>query len=79
MAHQEGTSHEALETLAVRQAIWSVTATKLRTSMDLARGAVFIFSVLGAFLATVASQLFPPSAGTPGVSVANRLVLPGRL
>jgi len=54
----------ALDTLADRQGIWSVSANKLKAVIDRARWAVFIFSVLGAFLATLASQASPPVSGT---------------
>jgi len=54
----------ALDTVADRQAIWSVSADKLKAVIDRARWAVFIFSVLGAFLATLASQASPPVSGT---------------
>jgi hypothetical protein len=53
-----------LDTVADRQAGWSVTADKLKAGLDLARWAVFIFSVLGALLATLASQLGPPVGAT---------------
>src|SRR5277367_1438796 len=54
----------ALDTVADRQAVWSVSADKLKAVIDRARWAVFIFSVLGAFLATLASQASPPVSGT---------------
>lgn len=47
----------ALDTIADRQAGWSVTANNLKAEVDRARWAVFAFSVLGALLATVASQM----------------------
>jgi SMODS and SLOG-associating 2TM effector domain 1/Protein of unknown function (DUF4231) len=61
----------ALDTVADRQASWSVTANRLKASIDRARWAVFIFSVLGAVLATLASQLTPPAGGTSGISAAD--------
>jgi hypothetical protein len=59
-----------LDTVADRQAGWSVTANKLKAGIDRARWAVFIFSVLGALLATLASQLGPPVGATPGAAYA---------
>jgi hypothetical protein len=53
-----------LDVIADRQAGWSVTANKLKADIDRARWAVFIFTVLGALLATLASQLAP--AGLTG-------------
>jgi hypothetical protein len=50
-----------LDNIADRQAGWSATANKLKADIDRARWAVFIFSVLGALLATFASQLSPLS------------------
>jgi uncharacterized membrane protein YphA (DoxX/SURF4 family) len=61
----------ALDTVADRQAGWSVTANRLKASIDRARWAVFIFSVLGAVLATLASQLTPPAGVTSGISAAD--------
>ena len=58
----------ALDTIADRQAGWSVTANNLKAGVDRARWAVFGFSVLGALLATLASQLGPPAGGTGGVA-----------
>jgi hypothetical protein len=52
-----------LDTIADRQSGWSVTANKLKASIDRSRWAVFIFSVLGAFLAALASQLGAPAGG----------------
>jgi hypothetical protein len=60
-----------LDTVADRQAGWSVTANKLKADIDRARWAVFIFSVLGALLATLASQLGPPVGATPAASAAD--------
>jgi hypothetical protein len=60
-----------LDTVADRQAGWSVTANKLKAGIDQARWAVFVFSVLGAFLATLASQLGRPDGATSGVSAAD--------
>jgi hypothetical protein len=60
-----------LDTVADRQAGWSVTANKLKAGIDWARWAVFIFSVLGAFLATLASQFGPPVGANPGASAAD--------
>ena len=61
-----------LDTVADRQAGWSVTANKLKAGLDRARWAVFIFSVLGALLATLASQLGPPVGATLGAAADPR-------
>lgn len=61
-----------LDTIADRQSSWSVTANKLKAEIDRARWAVFIFSVLGALLATLASQLSPPGGATPNVAADPR-------
>jgi len=61
----------ALDTVADRQAGWSVTANRLKASIDRARWAVFIFSVLGAVLATLASQLDLPGGQTSGISATG--------
>jgi hypothetical protein len=55
----------ALDDVADRQAIWSATASALKTTIDHARRAVFIFSVLGAMLATLASQFVLPAHAVP--------------
>jgi hypothetical protein len=59
-----------LDAVADRQAAWSVTANKLKASIDQARWAVFAFSVLGALLAALASQVGPPSAATTSTWLA---------
>jgi hypothetical protein len=46
-----------LELTARRQASWSITADRLKARLDGLRWAVFALSVLGAVLATIASQL----------------------
>jgi len=56
----------ALDTIADRQSGWSVTANNLKASIDRSRWAVFIFSVLGALLAALASQLGAPAGATGG-------------
>jgi hypothetical protein len=61
-----------LDTVADRQAGWSVTANKLKAGIDRARWAVFIFSVLGALLATLASQLGPLAGATLGAAADPR-------
>jgi SMODS and SLOG-associating 2TM effector domain 1/Protein of unknown function (DUF4231) len=61
-----------LDMVADRQAGWSVTANKLKEGIDRARWAVFIFSVLGALLATLASQLGPPVGATLGAAADPR-------
>ena len=53
-----------LDTIADRQAGWSETANALKAELDRARWAVFIFSVLGALLAALASQWQPPPSAT---------------
>jgi len=55
-----------LDTIADRQAEWSVTANGLKSVIDRARWSVFVFSVLGALLAALASQLGAPAGGTGG-------------
>lgn len=67
----------ALVTVAERQAVWSMTANKLKEHIDRARWAVFIFSVLGAFLATLASQLAPPTGGLPSADPRTWLSIAG--
>jgi hypothetical protein len=62
----------ALDTIADRQSGWSVTANKLKASIDRSRWAVFIFSVLGALLAALASQLGATATGTCGVVCDRR-------
>jgi hypothetical protein len=61
----------ALDTIADRQAGWSKTADTLKAPIDRARRAVLIFSVLGAVLATLASQLGAPADATGSVSLAD--------
>jgi hypothetical protein len=61
-----------LDTVADRQAGWSVTANKLKAGLDRARWAVFMFSVLGALLASLASQLGPPFGATLGAAADPR-------
>ena len=46
-----------LEDLASRQGVWSATADNLKRSLERARWATFVLSVLGALLAAIASQL----------------------
>jgi hypothetical protein len=72
----------ALDTIADRQAQWSVTANNLKSVIDWARLAVFGFSVLGAILATVASQMGGAAAGTApatgpraGIAIAGAISL----
>jgi len=48
---------DSLNLVARRQAEWSVTANRLKAAVDRARWATFGLSILGAILATVASQL----------------------
>jgi hypothetical protein len=47
----------ALELLAKRQASWSITANQLKATLDRVRWCTFTLSVIGAILATIASQL----------------------
>jgi hypothetical protein len=61
-----------LDTVADRQAGWSTTANKLKADIDRARWAVFLFSVLGALLATLASQFGPPGGATPSAAADPR-------
>jgi cellulose biosynthesis protein BcsQ len=61
-----------LDTIANRQASWSMTANKLKADIDRARWRVFFLSVLGAFLATLASQLGPPDDATPSAAADPR-------
>jgi hypothetical protein len=62
----------SLEDIADRQAIWSVTANALKAKLDRARLAVFVFSVLGALLATLASQFGTLAGGGDGASSPSR-------
>jgi len=68
-----------LDTIAVRQATWSVTANKLKARIDRARSAVFIFSLLGALLATLASQLTLPADVGTSVDPRTWLAIAGAL
>ena len=74
----------ALDTVANRQASWSVTANNMKAEIDKARWAIFGFSVLGAILATLASQMgghtnalpaAPISEPRTGVAIAGALSL----
>jgi len=49
----------ALDTIADRQAQWSETANQLKSTIDNARWAVFVLSILGALAATIAGQMSP--------------------
>jgi hypothetical protein len=49
-----------LDTIADRQAQWSQSADKLKSTIDTARWAVFGLSILGALAAALASQMTPP-------------------
>jgi hypothetical protein len=60
-----------LDKVADRQASWSVTANKVKVRIDRARWAVFVFSILGALLATLASQLGRLSDATSVASAAD--------
>lgn len=63
-----------LELTARRQASWSSTANQLKSRLDRVRWGVFALSVLGAVLATVASQL-PDGAARRWVAIASAIVL----
>jgi SMODS and SLOG-associating 2TM effector domain 1/Protein of unknown function (DUF4231) len=63
-----------LELTARRQASWSNTANRLKSRLDRVRWGIFTLSVLGAVLATVASQL-PDSAARRWVAIASAIVL----
>jgi uncharacterized protein (DUF1810 family) len=65
----------ALEMVAERQAIWSATANKLRAGINRARWAIFVISVLGAFLATVACVQLTPAPGSLAEASADPLPL----
>ena len=47
----------ALTETADRQALWSQTAGALKSSVTFARWSTFLLAILGALLATIASQL----------------------
>jgi hypothetical protein len=63
-----------LELTARRQASWSITANRLKARLDAVRWTVFGLSVLGAILATIASQL-PGGAARSWVAIASAIVL----
>jgi hypothetical protein len=69
---ENGVFMAALDTIADRQAGWSVTANHLKARIDRTRWAVFVFSVLGALLATFASQLEPPAGAAVAASADPR-------
>jgi hypothetical protein len=50
----------ALAETADRQSLWSSTASALKKRVEIARWATFAFSILGALLAAIASQLNDP-------------------
>ena len=50
----------ALAETADRQTLWSTTASKLKRRVEIARWLTFAFSILGALLAAIASQLHEP-------------------
>jgi|RhiMetdeSRZDD1v2_1073273.scaffolds.fasta_scaffold352949_2 hypothetical protein len=51
----------ALTETADRQFLWSTTAATLKRSVEIARWTTFVFSILGALLAAIASQLNDPT------------------
>src|SRR6266498_2964474 len=51
----------ALAETADRQFLWSSTASVLKRRVEIARWVTFAFSILGALLAAIASQLNDPS------------------
>src|SRR5262245_18131084 len=63
-----------LELTATRQASWSTTANGLKSRFDRARSAIFALSVLGAVLATIASQL-PNGGARTAVAIASAIAL----
>src|SRR5215471_8193005 len=54
----------ALADIADQQALWSKTADALKRKIDWARKSTFLLSILGAILATIASQLDDTPART---------------
>src|SRR5262249_19573207 len=74
----------ALTETADRQSLWSKTATALKSSVEFARWTTFLLSILGALLATIASQLDQPRlrlcvAITGAVALAAMSFLSARL
>jgi hypothetical protein len=63
-----------LEVTARRQASWSITADRLKARLDGVRWAVFGLSVLGAVLATIASQL-PGGQARSWTAIASAIAL----
>jgi hypothetical protein len=64
----------ALTETADRQSLWSKTAGTLKSKVDFARWSTFLLSILGALLATIASQLDQPQARLY-VAIAGAVVL----
>lgn len=63
-----------LELTARRQAAWSAAANRLKARLDGVRWAVFCLSVLGALLATIASQLSGSPVRSP-IAIASAIAL----
>jgi hypothetical protein len=66
-----------LDTVADRQAQWSATANAMKATIDRARLAVFLLSVLGALAAALASQMTAPAEGGLAVSPRSWIALVG--
>jgi hypothetical protein len=64
----------ALTETADRQSLWSNTAGALKSKVDFARWSTFLLSILGALLATIASQLDQPQPRLY-VAIAGAVVL----
>lgn len=63
-----------LELVGSRQAAWSVTANRLKETLDRVRWGTFVLAIGGAVLATAASQL-PDGDGRRWVALAGAVVL----
>jgi SMODS and SLOG-associating 2TM effector domain 1/Protein of unknown function (DUF4231) len=71
---QWGEIMTALTETADRQSLWSKTAGTLKSEVDVARWSTFLLSILGALLATIASQLDQPQLRLY-VAIAGAIVL----
>jgi hypothetical protein len=65
---------EVLLATAKRQASWSTTANRLKSTLDRVRRTTFLLSIVGAALATIASQL-PEGGGRRTFAAIGTLVL----
>jgi drug/metabolite transporter (DMT)-like permease len=63
----------ALAETADRQSLWSSTASVLKRRVEIARWVTFAFSILGALLAAIASQLNDPPR--PYFAIAGAVLL----